>query len=87
MTTSALAPFGPRAPKAKPEQAFPVGQLGSGVVALAGPDLLRLGDELQCQIMSGAQEGTEPREKSQKKPDHGPVYMTQSTGSLVPASC
>ena len=30
------------------------------------------GDELQSQVMSGAEKGTEPREKSQKKLDHGP---------------
>ena len=30
------------------------------------------GDELQSHVMSGAEEGTQPREKSQKKTDHGP---------------
>jgi len=64
-------PFGPPTPEAEPEQAIPWTQLGSGVLTLEDADLLPEGDELQSEVMSRAEEGTEPRKRRQKKPDHG----------------
>jgi hypothetical protein len=49
--------------------------LGSGVVTLGHAEVQSQGDELHSQVMSGAEEGTEPREKSQKKADHGPLGL------------
>src|SRR6516225_10494714 len=46
---------------------------GSRILPLEDADLLPQGDELQSEVMSRAEEGTGPREKSQKKPDHGPI--------------
>ncbi|HEY6291195.1 MAG TPA: hypothetical protein VI455_06475, partial [Terriglobia bacterium] len=57
---------------AQPEETIAQPQPGSPVLTLEDADLLPQGDELQSQVMSGAEEGTEPREKSQKKPDHEP---------------
>ena len=74
-------------PEAEPEQAVPAAQLGSGVLALEDPDLLPQGDELQPEVMSRAEEGTGPREKSQKKPDHGPILHDAVDRKAVPASC
>src|SRR6516162_11523728 len=44
---------------------------GRGFLRLRTPTCLPEGDELQSEVMSRAEEGTEPRKKSQKKPDHG----------------
>ena len=43
--------------EADPEQAIPWTQLGSRVLTLEDADLLPQGDELQSQVMSGAEEG------------------------------
>jgi hypothetical protein len=37
--------------------------------------------------VSRAEEGTEPREKNQKKPDHGPSLHDSVDRSRVPANC
>ena len=47
-------------------------RLGTRVLTFEDADLLPQDDELQSQVMSGAEEGTEPNETSPKKPDHGP---------------
>src|SRR5215831_21001313 len=64
-------PFGPPTAEAEPEQTTPKAQAGSGVLALEDADLLSQGNQLQSQFMSRAEEGTEPRKRRQKKPDHG----------------
>jgi hypothetical protein len=57
-------PFRPPTPEAQPEETIAKPQLGSGILTLEDADLLSQGDELQSQVMSAAEEGTEPREKS-----------------------
>ena len=44
---------------------------GLGFLRLRTPTCLPEGDELQSEVMSRAEEGTEPRKRRQKKPDHG----------------
>src|SRR6516165_8896139 len=63
---------GPATSQAQPEETIPRVQLRPGVFALENADLLPQGDELQSQVMSRAEEGTEPRKKSHEKPGHGP---------------
>ena len=70
-TTPAHSPILTTNAQADPEQAIPWTQQGLGLVTLEDADLLPQGDELQSEVMSRAEEGTEPREKGQKKPDHG----------------
>ena len=65
-------PFRPETSKAQPEETIAKPQLGSRVLTLEDADLLPQGDELQSQVMSGAEEGTEPREKGQEKSGHEP---------------
>ena len=60
----ARSPIWTTKPEAEPEQAIPWTQLGSGVLTLEDADLLPEGDELQSEVMSRAEEGTEPRKKS-----------------------
>ena len=59
---------------------------GPGVLTFEDADLLPQGDELQSQVMSGAEKGPEPREKSQKKPDHGPSLHDTVHGKAGSAS-
>src|SRR5262249_37809069 len=73
--------------EAQPQEAIPKDQSGSGILALENADLLSQGDELQSQLVSRAEEGTEPRERIQKKPDHGPSLHDSVDRSRVPASC
>ena len=80
-------PFGPPTVEAEPEQAIPWTQLGSGVLTLEDADLLPQGHELQSQVMSQAEEGTEPRKKSQEKPGHGPSLRDSVDRSQIPVSC
>jgi hypothetical protein len=67
-----VRPSRPPTPEAQPEQAIPRTQLRSGFLTLEDADLLSQGDELQSEVMSGAEEGTEPRKKRQEKRDHEP---------------
>jgi hypothetical protein len=67
-------PFQPATPEAQPEEEIPKGQPGSGVLRLEDADLLPQGKELQSQVMSRAEEDTDPTEKKQKKPNHGPSF-------------
>jgi hypothetical protein len=84
-TTSTLAHFDQQRRRPSPKRRS--GQPGSGVLALEDSDRLPDGDVLQSQVMSPAEEGTEPREKTQKKPNHGPIYRTQSAeGRFVQAA-
>ena len=64
-------PFGPPTPEAEPEETITKTHPGSRILALEDADLLPEGDELQSEVMSRAEEGTEPRKRRQKKPDHG----------------
>ena len=76
--------FRPATPEALPEEAIAKHQPRSGVLALEDSDLLPEGDELQSQVMSRAQEGTEPREKTQKKPNHRPsLHESVGEGRFV----
>ena len=59
-------PFRPPTPEAQPEETIAKSQLGSRVLTFEDADLLPQGDELQPQVISGAEEHTEPREKNQK---------------------
>ena len=61
--------------------------LGSGGLTLEDADLLPQGDELQSEVMSRAEEGTEPRKKSQEKPGHGPSLRDSVDRSQIPVSC
>jgi hypothetical protein len=73
-------PFRPATPEAQPEETIAKAQPGSRILTLEDTDLLPQGDEFQSQIMSRAEEDAEPREKSQKEPDHGrSLHDTQST--------
>ena len=57
-------PFRPPTPEAQPEEAITKAQPGSRILTLEDADLLPEGDELQSEVMSRAEEGTEPRKKS-----------------------
>jgi hypothetical protein len=56
----------------QPEDTIAKAQPGSRILTLDDADLLSEGNEFQSEVMSRVEEDTEPREKSQKKPDHGP---------------
>ena len=79
-------PFRPPTPEAQPEETIAKPQPGSGVLTFEDADLLPQGDELHSQVMSGAEKGTEPREKSQKKPDYGPGLHDPVHGKAGSAS-
>ena len=64
-------PFGPPTPEAEPEETITKTHPGSRILALEDADLLSQSNQLQSQVMSRAEEGTEPRKRRQKKPDHG----------------
>jgi hypothetical protein len=64
-------PSRPATPEAQPEETIAKAQPGSRILKLEDADLLPEGHEFQSEVMSRAEEDTEPREKSQKKPDHG----------------
>ena len=64
--------FWPPTPEAQPEETIAKAQPGSRILTLEDADLLPQGDELQSEVMPRAEEGTQPRKKSQEEPDHGP---------------
>ena len=61
-------------------------QPGSRILPLEDADLLPQGDELQSEVMSRAEEGTEPRKKAREAGSWAQFYVTQSAGSQIPAS-
>jgi hypothetical protein len=68
------------------EETIATPQLGSRVLTFDYADLLAEGNEFQTRVISGAKEDTEPREKSQKKPDHGPSLHDTVPGNAGSAS-
>ena len=84
-TTNALAHFDHQRWGPEPEHAIPKGQPGSRVLALEDGDLLPQGDELQSEVVPGAEEGTELKKTSQEKPGHEPSL--RDSGDQKPGSC
>ena len=79
-------PFLPATPEAQPEKTIAKAQPGSRIFTLEDSDLLPEGNELQSEVISRAEENTEPREKKQKKPNHGPSLHDSLGGRQVRAA-